>query len=188
MILGITSLKKGIIFKIEEQPYKVISYNQKVMGRGGSIVSVRVKSLIDGKVLDKTFKGNDQVEMADVVNQSVNYLYSNNNKYYFMNNTNFDQFEIEEDLIKDYIKLLKPGDEVQIQLLDSIPINIEMPKNVNLKVTYTESAVRGDTSSAITKEATLETGLQVKVPVFIKINDIVSIDTTSFQYRERIKE
>ncbi len=187
MILGITDLKKGTIFKLDNQPFKVVNYNQKVMGRGGSIVNVKIKSLIDGKVLEKTFKGNEQLEMADITNMTVSYLYDSNKMYFFMNNNTFEQFELTEEIIKDSVDFLKPGDEVQIQLLDGRPINIELPKNVVLEVTYTEGAVKGDTSSSITKEATLETGLKIKVPVFIKTGDFISVDTTSYLYRERIK-
>lgn len=188
MTLGITDLKKGIIFKLDNQPYKVINYNQKVMGRGGSIVNVKIKSLIDGKVLEKTFKGNEQLEMADISNMTVSYLYENSDVFYFMNNLTFEQFELSKDLVNDASDFLKPGEEVQLQFLDDNPINIELPKNVDLEVTYTESAVKGDTSSSITKDATLETGLIIKVPIFIKTGDIVSVDTASYMYRERIKK
>ncbi len=187
MILGITDLKKGTIFQLDNEPYRVVSYNQKVMGRGGSIVSVRVKSLISGKVLDKTFKGNEQINTADVIHQNVDFLYSSNNIYFFMNSDTFEQFEIDEQLIKDKVGFIKVGDTVQVQLFNDNPISIELPKNVNLKVDYTETAVRGDTSSSITKDATLETGLLVKVPAFIKTGDIISVDTTSGEYRERVK-
>ncbi len=187
MILGITDLKKGIIFKIDNQPFKVINYNQKVMGRGGSIVNVKIKSLIDGKVLEKTFKGNEQLEMADITNMTVSYLYEAGEKYYFMNNATFEQFELSKDLVGDATDFLKAGDEVQLQFLDNNPINIELPKNVDLLVTYTETAVKGDTSSSITKDATLETDLVIKVPIFIKIGDIISVDTSTYLYRERVK-
>lgn len=89
MALSITNLKKGVLFQLDGVPYKVIEYNQKVMGRGGSIVNVKIKSLIDGKVLAKTFKGNDQLEYADVTNQSVQYLYNDGSTFYFMNGETF---------------------------------------------------------------------------------------------------
>ncbi len=187
MILGITDLKKGTIFQLGDEPFRVVSYNQKVMGRGGSIVNVRIKSLIDGKVRDRTFKGNEQIIMADIINQSADFLYENNQVYYFMDNKTFEQFEINEQLIKDKVSFIKAGDPVQIQLFNGRPITIELPKNVNLRVVYTETAVKGDTSSAISKNATLETGLIIKVPAFIKINDIISVDTTTTEYRERVK-
>ncbi len=188
MGLSITELKKGTLFQWQGEPFRVISYGQKVIGRGGSIVNVRIKSLRDGKVLEKTFKGNEQLEPADIANQTVQFLYSDGGSFFFMNEDSFEQFEISADLIGDGAGYLKEADRVQIQLFDGRPINVVLPKNVPLKVTYTESAVKGDTSSAITKDATLETGITIKVPAFVKQGDIISVDTATAGYRERVKD
>lgn len=188
MGLTITQLKKGQIFQMEGVPYIVLEYNQKVMGRGGSIVAVKIKSLLDGKVLNKGFKGNDQVDAADITNQTVQYLYNDGSTYYFMNGDTFEQFEIAADIIGDQAGYLKEGDNVQAQLFDGRVINVELPKNVYLEVTYTENAVKGDTSSSIQKDATLETGVVVKVPAFIKTGDIISVSTDDGSYRERKKD
>ncbi|HET7320686.1 MAG TPA: elongation factor P [Candidatus Saccharimonadales bacterium] len=187
MALSITNLKKGTLFQWEGEPFRVVDYNQKVMGRGGSIVNVRIKSLLDGKVLEKTFKGNEQLDSADVTNQSVQYLYSDGNNFFFMNGDTFEQFEVPADLVGDNAGYMKEGDKVQLQFFDSKPINVELPKNVPLKVVYTEHAVKGDTSSSITKDANLETGITIKVPAFIKEGDLISVDTTTGAYRERVK-
>ena len=188
MALSITNLKKGTLFQWEGEPYRVVEYSQKVMGRGGSIVNVRIKSLIDGKVLEKTFKGNEQLDSADVTNQSVQYLYSDGDTFHFMNGDTFEQFEVSADLVGDNAGYMKEGDVVQLQFFNNKPINVELPKNVPLKVVYTEHAVKGDTSSAITKDANLETGITIKVPAFIKEGDVISVDTTTGAYRERVKE
>lgn len=188
MALSITDLKKGTLFQWEGEPFRVVDYNQKVMGRGGSIVNVRIKSLLDGKVLEKTFKGNEQLDSADVTNQTVQYLYSDGSTFFFMNEDSFEQFEVSADLVGDGSGYLKEGDHVQLQFFDGRPINVELPKNVPLKVTYTENAVKGDTSSSITKDATLETGITIKVPAFIKQDDLISVDTATGAYRERVKE
>jgi len=185
--LSITDLKKGTLFQWEGRPYKVVSYSQKVMGRGGSIVNVRIKSLVDGKVLDKTFKGNEQLDSADVTNQTVQYLYNDGNTFFFMNEETFDQFEVPVNLMADSAGYLKESDRVQLQFFNSQPLSVELPKNVPLLVTYTEDAVKGDTSSSITKGATLETGIVIKVPAFIKQGDVISVDTATGAYRERIK-
>lgn len=187
MGLSITNLKKGTIFQLDGVPHKVVDYNQKVMGRGGSIVNVRIKSLLDGKVLEKTFKGNEQLDSADVTNRSVQYLYSDNANYYFMDVDSYEQFELSVELVEDKSGYLREGDKITAQLFNGRVINIELPKNVELKVTYTEDVVKGDTSSAITKDATLETGMSVKVPAFIKQGDIVSVDTTTGGYRARAR-
>ena len=187
MAIGITSLKKGTIFALEGVPYRVVDYKQKVMGRGGSIVNVKIKSLIDGRVLDKTFKGNETVDSADVGNAAAQYLYNDGQNFYFMDQQSFEQFEVPAEAMEGKTGFVKEGDEVTAQLFDGSVINIELPKNVPLKVTYAEDAVRGDTSSAITKDATLETGITVKVPAFIKTGDTISVDTTTGNYRERVK-
>ena len=187
MALSITDLKKGTVFEFEGQPFRVVDYSQKVMGRGGSIVNVRIKSLIDGKVLEKTFKGSDQLNSADVTQQTVQYLYSDERTYYFMNEQSFEQFSVAADIVGDNGKYIKEGDKVDLQFFKSSPISLVLPKNVALKVTYAEAAVKGDTSTSITKDATVETGLSIKVPAFIKEGDIISVDTTSGAYRERIR-
>src|SRR3954471_24149847 len=112
MALSITNLKKGVLFQLEGVPYRVVDYNQKVMGRGGSIVNVRVKSLLDGKVLEKTFKGNESIDSADVTTQSVQYLYNDSSTYYFMNQDTFEQFEVPADLVGDGSGYIKEGDMV----------------------------------------------------------------------------
>ncbi len=188
MALAITDLKKGTIFQFESVPYKVIDYSQKVMGRGGSIVNVRIRSLLDGRVLDKTFKGNEQLDRADVSTKNVQYLYNDGSTFYFMDQVTYDQSEVSTDIVGDGAQYMKEGDTVQAQLFDGRVINIELPKNVFLKVTYTEDAVKGDTSGAIQKDATLETGIKIKVPAFIKQGDIISVDTTTGAYRERKKD
>lgn len=187
MALSITDLKKGTIFQLDGVPYRVVEYGQKVMGRGGSIVNVRIKSLLDGKVLEKTFKGNEQIDSADVTNQGVQYLYNDGSTFFFMNDDTFEQFEVPSDMVGENAGFMKEGDKVTLMLFDGRPINVELPKNVPLKVTYTESIVKGDTSTAVTKDATLETGITIRVPAFVKTGDVISVDTTNFTYRERVK-
>lgn len=187
MAISITNLRKGTIFQLEGVPYRVIEYNQKVMGRGGSTVNVKIKSLVDGKVLAKTFHGNDSVDSADVSNRNMQYLYNDNGRYYFMDPVSYEQSELDAEAMEGKAGFIKEGDNVTAQFFSGRIINIELPKNVPLKVTYTENAVRGDTSSAITKEATLETGVTVKVPAFIKTGDLISVNTATGAYRERIK-
>ncbi|MBX4190693.1 elongation factor P [Candidatus Saccharibacteria bacterium] len=187
MALSITSLRKGTIFQIDGVPYRVVEYSHKVMGRGGASVSVKIKSLVDGKVLAKTFHGSDTVENADVSNRPMQYLYNDGGRYYFMDPNSYEQFELDAEAMEGKGGYMKEGDNVTAQFFSGRIINIELPKNVLLKVAYTEHAVRGDTSSAITKDAKLETGITIKVPAFIKTGDLISVDTSTGAYRERVK-
>ena len=188
MALGVTDLKKGTLFVLEGTPYKVVDYGQKVMGRGGSIVNVRIKSLLDGKVLEKTFKGNESLEPADVTNKTVQYLYNDGNAFFFMDESNYEQFDVQADLIGDQAGYMKEGDNVVAQFFNGRVINIELSKNVFLKVTYTENVVKGDTTSSVLKDAEVETGIKIKVPAFIKQGDVISVDTETGAYRERRKD
>src|ERR1700761_2929026 len=136
-----TDLKKGVVIQIDGKPFKVIDYSQKVMGRGGSIVNVKIKNLIDGSVLPKTFKGQDKIEPAEVSNQTVQYLYNDGNTFFFMDPTSFEQFELAADIVDDAKGYLKEGSELSLQLFDGRIINVELPKNVHLEVTYAEDVV-----------------------------------------------
>jgi elongation factor P len=117
----------------------------------------------------------------------VQYLYNDSGTFFFMNEKSFEQFEVPTDLVGDSAGYLKESDRLQLQFFDGRPINVELPKNVPLLVAYTENAVKGDTSSSITKNATLETGINIKVPAFIKQGDVISVDTATGAYRERVK-
>lgn len=187
MAFGVTDLKKGQIFQLDGVPYRVIEYAQKVMGRGGSIVNVKIKSLLDGRVLDKTFKGNEAIQLAEVSNRNVQFLYKDSAAYFFMDEDNYEQFEVPIDDAENVEGYIKEGDKAQAQTFDGRVINIVLPKNVPLSITYTENVVKGDTSSSITKNATLETGKVIRVPAFINTGDMVSVDTTTGAYRERMK-
>ena len=182
-----TDLKKGTVCQIDGKPYRVVEYGQKVMGRGGSIVNVKLKNLIDGSVIPKTFKGQEKIETAEVSNKTVQYLYRDDSLFYFMDPESFEQFELNADIVDSAAGYLKEGNELNLQMFDGRVINVELPKNIYLEVTYAEDVVKGDTTSNVLKDATLETGLVVKVPAFIKQGDIISVDTATGEYRERKK-
>ena len=187
MAFGITDLKKGTVFQYEGAPYKVVEYSQKVMGRGGSIVNVRIKNLLDGRVLNKTFKGSESLQPADVTSIKAQYLYNDGSKYYFMENETFEQYELSSELIGDDKGYLKEGESVSLLIFNNQAVSMELPKNVWLEVAYTENVVKGDTTTSVLKEAKMETDLTVRVPAFIKVGDVISVDTSTGEYRERRK-
>lgn len=183
-----TDLKKGAVIELDGKPYKVLEYNQKAVGRGGSIVNVKVKNLIDGHVIAKTFKGQEGIEAAEVTNQTVQYLYNDGTYFNFMDPETFEQFQLSSEVVESEVaQYLKEGEEVTLQAFNGNIFNVELPKNIYLEVTYSEDVVKGDTSSSVMKNATLETGLTIRVPAFIKVGDVISVDTTTGEYRERKK-
>jgi elongation factor P len=186
-MFGVTDLKKGTLIKIDGQPWKVIEYNQKQMGRGGSIVNTRLKNMLDGKVVPKTFKGADKIEPADIENKTVQYLYNDGVNVFFMDGESFEQYELSVEDLTHELQFLLEGINVQLQLFDGKAVNIELPKNLFLKVLEAPEVVKGDTSGALTKEIVVETGYKLKGPAFIKPGDEISIDTETGAYRERKK-
>jgi len=187
MALGVTDLKKGQVFAFECTPYIVTEYSQKVVGRGGSIVNVKTKSLLDGKVIERTFKGNEQLDYVDLAYKNVQYLYNDGAVFFLMDNESYEQFELSSEVIGDQAGYMKEGDTVKAMLLDGRCVSIELPKNVYLKVISAPDVVRGDTSSSVQKEVELETGITVRAPAFIKVGDEISVDTADGSYRERRK-
>ena len=182
-----TDLKKGTVIQVDGQPFRVLDYNQKVMGRGGSIVNVRLKNLVTGAVIPKTYKGQEKIERAEVTNKTVQYLYSDGSDFHFMDPASFEQFQLAASEVENLSDYILEGQEVALQFFDGRVINVELPTAVFLEVTYTENAVKGDTTSSIQKDATLQTGKIVKVPAFIKTGDTVKIDTRDGAYLERQK-
>jgi elongation factor P len=182
-----TDLKKGTIIQLDGQPYRVVEYAQKVMGRGGSIVNVKIKNLMTGAVLPKTYKGQDKIEAAEVSSQTVQYLYSYGQELHFMNPVSFEQFAVGLDTAETVPKYIKEGGEVQLQFFDGRVINVELPITVGLVVTYTENVVKGDTTSSVLKDAKMDTNIVVKVPAFIKTGDEIKVDTRDGSYIERVK-
>jgi len=128
------------------------------MGRGGSIVNGKAKDLIDGSVIPKTFKGQEKIDSADVTSRSVQYLLQRRHKLSLHDPESFEQFELSSDLVEDSAGYLKEGEGLSLQSFDVIITNVELPKNVYLEVTYAESITKGDTTSSVLKDATLETG------------------------------
>lgn len=187
MSLSITNLKKGTIISLNGMPWKVTDYSQKVIGRGGSIVNVKIKNMIDGSTLDKTYKGNDIIESAEVSIVPVQYLYSDDTDYYFMRDDNFDTISVNLFVDPNAIKYLYEGISIGLLSFNDSIVGIDMPKNVDLEVTEAHDVVKGNTTGSLTKSVIVSTGIEVLVPQFIKQGDIISIDTSNGTYRERIK-
>lgn len=183
---GVTDLKKGTLIQLEGKPYKVVDYAQKQMGRGGSIVNTKLKNLLDGSVIPKTFKGQDKVEPADVTNNKLQFLYKDGETLHFMDESTYEQFELGKDGVTGN-EFLKDGMSVTAQLYSGRVINVELPVKIALEVLSTPDVVKGDTQSTVMKQAELETGTSVQVPIFIKTGDNVVVDTRDGSYVEREK-
>lgn len=186
-MLGVTDLKKDTLIELEGKPYRVVDYAQKQMGRGGSIVNTKLKNLIDGSVLSRTFKGNEKVAPADVTNSKVQFLYEEAGRYHFMDEQSYEQFETTDAVVGDPAKFLSEGMTVTVQKFDGKVINIELPIKITLKVVESPDVVKGDTQSTVQKTVKLENGAEIQTPIFIKRGDGVVVDTRTGSYVERAK-
>lgn len=188
-MLSMNNLKIGTVFSMEGVPYTVISAQHVQMGRGGAILRTKLKNLITGSLLERTFKSGDGVDEADLEKKKVNFLYREGNSYFFMDEESYDQFFVTQEQVGESAQLLKEGQSAEAMFFNEKPIQILLPKKITLKVTETADAIRGDTAQGtVTKEATLETGYTVKVPLFIKSGDLIVINTDTLGYGERAQK
>lgn len=186
-MLSINEIKQGSIIKIDNEPYIVLQTQHFKMGRGGAILKIRIKNLITGNVLEKTLKGSDQVEGAELERKKAQYLYPEGDNYNFMESECYEQFSIEKEILAGKENFIKEGTQVDVLYFEGKPVNIDIPKKVDLKIVEAPEGVRGDSSQGrVTKTAVTETGYQVNVPLFINEGDIIKINTETGEYVERV--
>lgn len=176
---GQSIIVDGILFQILE-------YQHVKPGKGRAFVKTKLRNLNSGGVVDKTFRADEDVEQAYIDKQSFQYLYSEGTEYYFMNTTTYEQISLTKEQLNDQELLIKPNQEVTISMYNNSPIDIILPTTVNLIVTKSEPAVKGDSVNSNTKEVTVETGLIMQVPMFIDENDEIKIDTKTKSYITRV--
>ena len=187
MNLAPNDLKKGVIFLLNGEIYESLDYKQKIQGRQQSTITVKARNLKNDKLLTYTFRGGEDLAPADLSKKTVQFLYQSVGVFYFMDLQDFVQYELKSETLGEKTAYLTESQKAVLFLLDGEALTIELPKNVWLEVESTQKAVKGDTSTAITKDARLSTGLIVKTPAFIKVGDVISIDTSNGTYRERRK-
>ena len=186
MGLSVSDLSKGLTVEYQGELYRITKYEHSKRGRGDAFARVKMKSFDTGKVLSKTFKGKEEIKKAYLEKRSLRFMYSSGDSYHFMDETDYNQFEILEEKLGDKVKYLKDNMEVEGLFHEQRLISIELPTFVELEVTETKPGVKGDTASGGEKSATLETGLELKVPLFLKEGSVVKVDTRKGKYVERV--
>jgi elongation factor P len=182
-----SQFRNGLKFILDGQPF-VMTYFQHVKpGKGGAFVRTKVKNLVNGKVLERNFRSGERVELADVEEKKMQYLYLDGESLIFMDQSSYDQLPFSKETVGDARLFLKENMEVEVLFWNNKPINIDLPSFVELQVTKCDPGVKGDTASGATKPATLETGAVVNVPLFIKEGDNLRIDTRTGEYVDRAK-
>lgn len=186
-MLGMTDLKTGVIIDLEGVPHEVIKYQHSKMGRGGAVVRTTLKNLLSGNNIERTFRDSDKLAPADMKRKKSQFLYRQGNDFVFMDLDTFEQFEIPATTIAGSGDYLTEGLEVDLVFFNSQPINIQLPLKMKFKVTYAEPAVKGDTANNPSKNATIETGVNIRVPMFVNEGDMIVVDTRDGSYIERAK-
>ena len=189
-MINVTDLRNGTVFEdssLGKEPYAVVKYEHIKMARGGAVVKLKVKGLKTGVTKAASFKSNDKVAEADIIKKTAQYLYSDSSYAYFMDAKSFEQESVPLDIVgKDFAKFLKGGEEIMVMLYENSIISAELPKTVTLKVEYTEPGFKGDSSTTVLKPATLENDLNVQVPLFVKVGDIIKIKTENKEYAGKV--
>jgi elongation factor P len=181
-IYGPQELRNGTVFRLEGNSYVVLKYEHNKRGRGHATIRVKIKDLVTGGVLEKTFTDGDRLESADVSRRNAQYLYKEGDSLYFMDNSDFSQFEFSALEFEWEANFLKEGTTIQVLWLDGIPVSFELMPTIELKVIYTENAVAGDTSSGALKNAEMETGYLARVPLFVKSGEVIKLRTEDGEY------
>jgi elongation factor P len=180
-----SDLKKGAIIVFNDQPHEIMWSQFMRMQQRKPVMQVKMRNLMTSKVVEYSFKSGERVDAADIVKQKAQYLYNDIEGAHFMNTDTFETVTISKELSADKVGYLKESEEATIRYFNDQPISIELPIKVDLKVTSTPPGIRGDTATGGTKPATLETGLVVNVPLFIKEGEKIRINTDTGEYVER---
>ncbi len=180
-------LKNGMVLKLDGQLWQVMWFQHHKPGKGGAVVRTKLRAVESGKTVDKTFNADVKVEVASVDKRTMQYLYNDGTSYVFMDTGTFDQLEIEPDLVGEAKNFLLEQQEAIVATNEGRVLYLEMPASVELVITYTEPGVVGDSATGRTKSATLETGHEIQVPLFIGQGEKVKVDTRDSSYLGRVK-
>ncbi len=185
-MISVTELRKGVTFELDGEIYKVLSYQHHKPGRGGAIIRTKLRNLRSGATIDRTFASGDRVQDIRLDHRKVQYLYNDGQFYHFMDTDTYEQPVLSAETLGDAVNYLVDNLTLELVFYEQEPIDVELPITVDMRVAKTEAAIKGDTATGATKDATLETGLVVKVPLFVETGDVIRVDTRTGEYLTRV--
>lgn len=183
-----SEMKKGQTVKVDGKLYAIVDYQHVKLGKGGAVYQTKLKSLTDGSIQSIRLRSEQIIEEAFLDKRTYEYLYSSGTEHVLMDTTTYDQITLDDDAFGDGQKYLKPNTQLQVSMYQGRPVIIELPNTVDLKVAETPPEIKGATATSQNKSATLETGLVVQVPPFVKVGEVIRVDTRSGEYVTRVKE
>jgi elongation factor P len=185
-MIDVNELRKGVTFTMDRELYKVIDYQHYKPGRGKAVIRTKLRNLRSGSTIDKTFTSSERVQDIRLDHQTVQYLYTDGDFYYFMDTETFEQFPIPDALLEDAKPYLVENMEIELSSYEGERLDVDLPTTVDLNVVEAPPGFAGDTAQGATKEVTLETGLKLHVPLFIEEGDVLRIDTRDGRYVTRV--
>ncbi len=186
-MISTSDFKRGAKIEFKDEPYEILEFQHVKMGRGGAFVRTKMKGLRTGKIIEETFSSGDKLPKPELVEKEMQYLYRQDDLYYFMDTVTYEQVPLTEEQLGDSKRYLKENMNVSILYYKGEPIAVEPPMFVELEVVETEPGFKGDTASGGSKPAVLETGASVKIPFHINVGDVIKVDTRTGEYIERVK-
>lgn len=186
-VLTAGELRKGSKIEIDGEPYLIVDFDFSKPGKGQALYRCRLKNMITGVQIDRTYRSGDKFNAADLEEQAMQYLYSDGEHYHFMNTSSYEQIEMPAEAVEDASSFLTENLIVNVLLFQGRSIGLTLPNFVELKIVKSDPGIKGDTASGATKPATLETGHVIQVPLFLEEGETVRIDTRTGQYVERVK-
>ncbi|WP_442484486.1 elongation factor P [Aeoliella sp. SH292] len=180
-----SDFRKGLKVQIDGTPYLMVEMNFRKPGKGTALYECKLKNLIRNTVVDRTYRAGQTLEAADVVEFTAQFLYKQMDAYVFMNNIDYEQYELTEEQVGDYAKFMKEGLDCQLITFNNLPIAVTPPNHVVLKVEYAEPGAKGNTATNVQKPVKLETGGEILAPAFINAGDWIRVDTRTSEYIER---
>lgn len=187
-MIDVNDLRKGVTFELDGNLYRVLDYSFNKPGRGNATIRIKARNIRTGSTIEKTFSSGDRVQDARLDFHMVQYLYTDGDLFHFMDMESFDQIPISKSVLGDDAGFLKEGMELKLTFFNNEPLDMELPTSVDLAVTHAEMAIKGDTATGVTKKVTVETGMKVDVPYFIKEGDTIRVDTRTGNYVTRVQE
>ena len=187
MSINFGDLSRGLVIELDGQPWEVMDYERHKMQQRAPVTRIKMKNLLSGAVVERTFQRYDtEFSVADMDNRPTQYLYTDGHFYYFLDQETFDQYDLTKEILGDALGYLREQAMVEVVLYNGSAISVKLPTHVELEVTETPPAFRGDTAQGGNKPATLETGLRVNVPMFITPGTVIRVDTRTGEYTERV--
>jgi len=185
-MLNFNEIKMGRVIKLNGEPYIIIKTDHHKMGRGGAVLKIKCRNLINGTVQERTYQGTEKAEEAETETKKANFMYKDKDQAYFMDNASYEQFDLPLEELGDSALFLKDGTDVDVLYFENKPVSVSLPIKMDLKVVSAPPGVKGNSAGNVNKQVELETGAKINVPMFINEGDVIRINTDTGEYVERV--